>query len=138
MRSPVVGRKNFNGSGFEASADLADTMYSVFATMKLWGLNLRTWLTTYLPREVAEHALSHHLPNAVERSYQRETQFAMRKALMDDWAAQCKSSVDSNTKRFQNIQLKMQRMCIIVSPSEKQRVDWCCRVIGCLGKIFGE
>ena len=23
-------------------------MYSVFATMKLWGLNLRTWLTTYL------------------------------------------------------------------------------------------
>ena len=40
--------------------------------------------------------------------------------------------------QFQNIQLKMQRMCIIVSPSEKQRVDWCCRVIGCLGKIFGE
>ena len=23
-------------------------MYSLFATMKLWGLNLRTWLTTYL------------------------------------------------------------------------------------------
>lgn len=48
MRSPVVGRKNFNGSGCEASAELAATMYSVFATMKLWGLNLRTWLTTYL------------------------------------------------------------------------------------------
>ena len=48
MRAPVVGRKNFNGSGCEASAALAATMYSVFATMKLWGLNLRTWLTTYL------------------------------------------------------------------------------------------
>lgn len=48
MRSPVVGRKNFNGSGCEASAELAATMYSVFATMKLWGLNLRTWLTAYL------------------------------------------------------------------------------------------
>lgn len=48
MRAPVVGRKNFNGSGCEASAELAATMYSVFATMKLWGLNLRTWLTTYL------------------------------------------------------------------------------------------
>ena len=48
MRAPVVGRKNFNGSGCEASADLAATMYSVFAKMKLWGLNLRTWLTTYL------------------------------------------------------------------------------------------
>lgn len=48
MRSPVVGRKNFNGSGSEASAELAATMYSLFATMKLWGLNLRTWLTAYL------------------------------------------------------------------------------------------
>ena len=48
LRSPVVGRKNFNGSGCEASAELAAIMYSVFATMKLWGLNLRTWLTTYL------------------------------------------------------------------------------------------
>jgi transposase len=48
MRAPVVGRKNFNGSGSEGSAELAATMYSVFATMKLWGLNLRTWLTTYL------------------------------------------------------------------------------------------
>jgi transposase len=48
MRSPVVGRKNFNGSGSEGSAELAATMYSLFATMKLWGLNLRTWLTAYL------------------------------------------------------------------------------------------
>lgn len=48
MRSPVVGRKNFNGSGSEESAELAATMYSLFATMKLWGLNLRTWLTAYL------------------------------------------------------------------------------------------
>jgi transposase len=48
MRSPVVGRKNFNGSGSEGSAELAATMYSLFATMKRWGLNLRTWLTAYL------------------------------------------------------------------------------------------
>lgn len=48
MRSPVVGRKNVNGSGSEGSAELAATMYSLLATMKLWGLNLRTWLTAYL------------------------------------------------------------------------------------------
>ena len=48
MRCPVVGRKNFNGSGSKNSAELAATMYSLFATMKLWGLNLRTWLTAYL------------------------------------------------------------------------------------------
>jgi len=48
IRGPVVGRKNFYGSGSKASAELAATMYSVFATMKMWGLNLRTWLNTYL------------------------------------------------------------------------------------------
>ena len=48
IRGPVVGRKNFYGSGSEGSAELAATMYSVFATMKLWGLNARTWLVQYL------------------------------------------------------------------------------------------
>ena len=48
MRIPVVGRKSFNGSGSQGAAELAATMYSLFATMKLWGLNLRTWLTAYL------------------------------------------------------------------------------------------
>ena len=48
MRGPVIGRNNFNGSGSEVSAQLAATMYGLFATMKLWGLNLRTWLTAYL------------------------------------------------------------------------------------------
>ncbi len=48
MRIPVVGRKNFNGSGSQGAAELAATMYSLFSTMKLWGLNLRTWLTAYL------------------------------------------------------------------------------------------
>jgi len=48
IRCAVVGRKNFNGSGSEGAAQLAATLYSLFATMKLWGLNLRTWLTAYL------------------------------------------------------------------------------------------
>lgn len=34
MRSPVVGRKNFHGSGSEVSAQLAATMYGLFATMR--------------------------------------------------------------------------------------------------------
>ena len=48
IRGPVVGRKNFYGSGSEGSAELAATMYSVLATMRLWGLNARTWLSQYL------------------------------------------------------------------------------------------
>ncbi len=39
-RLPVVGRKNFYGSGSEWSGQLAATMYSVLMTVKLWGINL--------------------------------------------------------------------------------------------------
>jgi transposase len=48
MRTPVVGRKNFFGSGSEWSGELAATMYSLFATLKIYGINARTWLVTYL------------------------------------------------------------------------------------------
>jgi len=48
MRVPVLGRKNFWGSGSEPSAELAATMYSLFGTLKLWGLNARSWLVDYL------------------------------------------------------------------------------------------
>lgn len=48
MRTPVVGRKNFFGSGCEWSGELAATMYSLFATLKIYGINVRTWLVTYL------------------------------------------------------------------------------------------
>ena len=47
-RLAVVGRKNFYGSGSEWSGQLAATMYSLLMTVKLWGLNPRTWLSAYL------------------------------------------------------------------------------------------
>ncbi len=48
MRQAVVGRKNFYGSGSVWSGQLAATMYSLLMTVKLWGINPRTWLTAYL------------------------------------------------------------------------------------------
>ena len=48
MRGPVVGRKNFYGSGALWAGTLAATMYSIFATLKLYGINPRTWLNAYL------------------------------------------------------------------------------------------
>ena len=47
-RLPVVGRKNFYGSGSEWSGQLAAAMYGALMTVKLWGLNARTWLSAYL------------------------------------------------------------------------------------------
>ncbi len=48
IRTPVVGRKNFYGSGSQWSGELAATMYSLLMTVKNWGINPRTWLNTYL------------------------------------------------------------------------------------------
>lgn len=48
IRGPVVGRKNFTGSGSAWSGELAAMLFSVFATLGLWGINPRVWLRAYL------------------------------------------------------------------------------------------
>jgi transposase len=48
VRGPVVGRKNYYGSGSVWSGRLAAIMFSLFQTLCLWGLNPRLWLTAYL------------------------------------------------------------------------------------------
>jgi transposase len=47
-RGPVVGRKNYYGSGSVWSGELAAMLFSVFQTLCLWGLNPRLWLWAYL------------------------------------------------------------------------------------------
>jgi len=48
LRAPVVGRKNFYGSGAPWAGQLAATMYGVLATLGLWKINARAWLGAYL------------------------------------------------------------------------------------------
>src|SRR6266481_3939503 len=48
LRNPVVGRKNYDGSGSVWSAHLAARMFSVLQTVLLWGLNPHHWLTAFL------------------------------------------------------------------------------------------
>jgi transposase len=81
MRAPVVGRKNFYGSGAQWSGELAAAMYSVLATLKLWGINAHAWLSAYL-QACAENAqrapadLSGFLPWAMD-----ETRLAAMRAV---------------------------------------------------------
>ena len=44
----MVGRKNYDGSGSQWSAELAEAVMSVLMTAKLWKINPRTWLSAYL------------------------------------------------------------------------------------------
>jgi transposase len=48
IRGPVVGRKNYYGSGAEWSGQLAVAMFSIFSTLEIWDINPRTWLQHYL------------------------------------------------------------------------------------------
>ncbi len=71
VRTPVVGRKNFYGSGSLWSGQFAATMYSLLMTVKLWKLNARTWLSAYLQAcaDAGNHApadISGFLPWAMD------------------------------------------------------------------------
>jgi transposase len=47
-RGPVVGRKNYYGSGAVWAGRLAAMMFSLLETLRLWQLNPQRWLTSYL------------------------------------------------------------------------------------------
>jgi transposase len=49
-RGPAVARKNFYGSGSPWSGRLAAALFSILATLSLWQLNPRKWLTWYFER----------------------------------------------------------------------------------------
>ena len=48
LRGPAMGRKNYWGSGATWAGKLAERCFSLFATLLLAGINVRTWLTAYL------------------------------------------------------------------------------------------
>src|ERR1700687_5359422 len=48
LRGPALGRKNYYGSGALWSGRLAAALFSILATLELWGLNPRLWLQWYL------------------------------------------------------------------------------------------
>jgi transposase len=47
-RGPVVGRKNYYGSGAVWAGRLAAMLFSLFATLERWQINSRAWLSWYL------------------------------------------------------------------------------------------
>jgi len=47
LRNPVVGRKNYYGSGTIWSARFTAVMFSIFETLDLWRINQVEWLSDY-------------------------------------------------------------------------------------------
>jgi transposase len=48
LRGPVVGRKNYYGSGSLWSGELASDLFSIFKTLEMNNINPRAWLFEYL------------------------------------------------------------------------------------------
>jgi len=73
LRNPVVGRKNYYGSGAIWSARFTAVMFSIFETLDLWKINELEWLSDYfracaLAGGKAPEDISEHLPwNIKER-----------------------------------------------------------------------
>jgi integrase len=65
-----------------AGADV--TVHGLRSTFRDWAAE-----QTNVQREVAEMALAHAIPNAVEAAYRRGDLFEKRRKLMDAWAAYC-------------------------------------------------
>ncbi len=80
----VVRRMNAEVTQWTSKEGKTVTIHGFRSTFRMWAAE-----STNFPREVAEHALAHQLPNVVERAYQRGTQFAKRANMMADWAAFC-------------------------------------------------
>jgi integrase len=80
----VIRRMVKDGQAWVDREGRTVTVHGFRSTFRMWAAE-----ATNYPREVAEHALAHQLPDAVERAYQRGTQFAKRIELMRDWGVVC-------------------------------------------------
>jgi integrase len=81
----VIRRMNGNTKPVWVDANSEGvTVHGFRSSFRMWAAE-----NTIYPREVAEHALAHQLPDAVERAYQRGSQFAKRTGLMAEWSVYC-------------------------------------------------
>ena len=72
------------------------TMVKVLRDMNLTGITVHGFRSTFtdwaaeqteFPKEIADKALAHTVPNAVEAAYRRTDFFDKRRILMNQWAA---------------------------------------------------
>jgi transposase len=104
LRNPVVGRKNYYGSGSVWSARFAAMMFSVLQTILLWGLNPHHWLSAFL-QACADHggqspaALTSFVPwqMTTERREGLSRPLPVRLPALDPHAQECEEPEAADT-----------------------------------------
>lgn len=89
LRNPVVGRKNYYGSGTIWSSRLTAMMFSIFETLKLWNINPVEWLGEYflacaLNNGTAPDDVSEHLPWNISKRAEKSWTFSGRDFSQDE------------------------------------------------------
>jgi transposase len=121
LRTPVVGRKNYDGSGRVWSAHLAAMMFRVLQTVWLWGLNPHHWLSAFL-QACADHGgqspadLSAFLPWQMmpERRAERARPVTVPPVARHTPDRGKPAAVDTSEGL----------LCLIASPHLRQMVSW--------------
>jgi|TARA_Y100000031_G_scaffold143800_1_gene174570 transposase len=83
LRNPVVGRKNYYGSGAIWSARFTAVMFSIFETLALWQINELEWLSDYfracaLAGGKAPEDVTVHLPWNIKERPKKTWSFCAR------------------------------------------------------------
>jgi transposase len=103
LRNPVVGRKNYYGSGAIWSARFTAVMFSIFETLQLWDINQLEWLSDYfracaLASGKPPADISVHLPWNIKERKEKTWKYCGRE-FSESEVACIRSIIDEDTSR---------------------------------------
>jgi transposase len=103
LRNPVVGRKNYYGSGAIWSARFTAVMFSIFETLQLWEINQLEWLSDYfracaLAGGKPPEDISAHLPWNITERKEKSWKYCGRQFIESEVAC-IRGVIDEDTSR---------------------------------------
>lgn len=116
-----AGRKPGKGLSNMAFLELLRRMKRADLTAHGFRSTFRDWAAerTNFPREVAEQALAHSLPDKVEAAYRRGDLFNKRAQLMNAWGAFCTKSAERALLQSPSVQTSLSRQEAVAPFSDK-------------------
>ena len=103
LRNPVVGRKNYYGSGAIWSARFTAVMFSIFETLELWEINQLEWLSDYfracaLAGGKAPEDIRGHLPWNIKKRKEKSWKYCGREFSKSELSC-IRTIIDEDTSR---------------------------------------
>ena len=150
LRNPVVGRKNYYGSGTVWSSRFTAMLFSIFETLQLWEINQVEWLSDYfracaLNGGNAPEDVTDHLPWNIKKRKEKTWTFYGRvfsegeingiRSIIDEDTSRNRTAIASlaceqlqwkkldgtfKTQSMRQVLVKMDAEALIVLPASRQ------------------